>query len=510
MPRRGRGAPAGCCGSGRTRSRRRRGRRCPAAVSVTRRWTLQPSSGSRLGDAPDAAAPPRGTVVAAGTVVGTAAPRSVVVVAGAATSVVDGRRRARCARRRSTTGSDDARHGERAGRRSGSGRLGTLAQEGRGSVLGCQAASRALIAQASPSAGASTASCSCQPVAGSWASHQHQRSSPAMAPSSSSGSGQSSSGVAERGEQPERAEPAGGGAAPAAVGAAARACPRQPGDALPRRRGRPAGPSPRRGRGAPPRRRPRRRRPRHDRSSSSSTARRAGAPPARRSGRRARPRRRRRGRRRPAPRASAAPGTRRRRRGTRPAGTRAPSGDAVGQVEHVGERGDASRRRWPRRAAPARGRRWPPAAGLEQRGQLGPRVVLGDDLGQRPDREPPRSLVEHAGGPLGRGQQRQPVLGERRRRPQLAAGADGVAGTVAQPPQPRPVAGSRSSRRPARTRPSRSARWMSPSSWSSGSITRATSHQRPRVAAAAVVAGEHAVLGEPARRAAAAPRPRSA
>ena len=41
----------------------------------------------------------------------------------------------------------------------------------------------------------------------------------------------------------------------------------------------------------------------------------------------------------------------------------------------------------------------------------------------------PASLVEHAGRPLGRGEQGQPVLGQRRRGPQLTAGADGVAGT---------------------------------------------------------------------------------
>ena len=34
----------------------------------------------------------------------------------------------------------------------------------------------------------------------------------------------------------------------------------------------------------------------------------------------------------------------------------------------------------------------------------------------------------------------QPVLGERRRRPQLTAGPDGVAGTVAEAPQAGPIA----------------------------------------------------------------------
>ena len=159
-------------------------------------------------------------------------------------------------------------------------------------------ASRALIAQATPSSAASTASWSCQPVTGSWASHQHQRSSPASSPSSAGSQRPVVEGVAERGDQPQRAEAAGGGAPPPAERAAAGAGPGQPGDGLRRRQLGP--PGRRRGRApaARPRRRRRRRRRRPDRWSSSSTARRAGARRARPTGRRGAPARRRERRRR--------------------------------------------------------------------------------------------------------------------------------------------------------------------------------------------------------------------
>ncbi len=78
--------------------------------------------------------------------------------------------------------------------------------------------------------------------------------------------------------------------------------------------------------------------------------------------------------------------------------------------------------------------------GCEVGCQLTPRVVDGDDLRQRADREPAGIPVEHGARPLGRGEQCQPVLGERRRRPQLASGvASGGGAAVAQPEQPGPV-----------------------------------------------------------------------
>jgi hypothetical protein len=78
---------------------------------------------------------------------------------------------------------------------------------------------------------------------------------------------------------------------------------------------------------------------------------------------------------------------------------------------------------------------------VDQRAQLVPTVVLGDHLGQRPEREPAGVLGEHAGRPRAGGQQGESVLGERRRRPQLAAGGDRQPAAVAQTAQPVPVAG---------------------------------------------------------------------
>ena len=66
-------------------------------------------------------------------------------------------------------------------------------------------------------------------------------------------------------------------------------------------------------------------------------------------------------------------------------------------------------------------------------------MVLGDDLGQRSDREPAALLVEHLRGPFGGCPQRQAVLGECRRRPQLPTGGDCGAAAVAQFEQCRPV-----------------------------------------------------------------------
>ena len=82
-----------------------------------------------------------------------------------------------------------------------------------------------------------------------------------------------------------------------------------------------------------------------------------------------------------------------------------------------------------------------PRSRLEHRSACSAQVVvLGDDFGERTDREPARSLVEHPRRPLRRCEQRQPVLGECRSRPQLAPGLDGVAGPVAKPQQTLPVA----------------------------------------------------------------------
>jgi hypothetical protein len=78
---------------------------------------------------------------------------------------------------------------------------------------------------------------------------------------------------------------------------------------------------------------------------------------------------------------------------------------------------------------------------FEVRSELGPRVVHRDHLRQRTDREAPRFAVQHGGGPFGRGEQRQAVLGERGRRPQLATGlASRRRAAVTQPQQARPIA----------------------------------------------------------------------
>ncbi len=70
-------------------------------------------------------------------------------------------------------------------------------------------------------------------------------------------------------------------------------------------------------------------------------------------------------------------------------------------------------------------------------------MVLSSHLRERSDREPPGQavgLVEHGGDVLGRGEQCQAVLGQRGRRPQLAAGCNRMAGPVADTQQPWPVA----------------------------------------------------------------------
>ena len=141
-----------------------------------------------------------------------------------------------------------------------------------------------------------------------------------------------------------------------------------------------------------------------------------------------------------------------------------------------------------------------PAAGpgASSGGQLAPRVLLGDHLGEWPDREQPGVVGDHRRRPLGRRPQRQAVLGERRDRPQLTPGRHRVAGAVAQRAAAPPSRRRRARRSTRRTRASRSARWTS----SSSVVVRAgrliaqavsrTSHERPRVAAAAAVDREGA------------------
>ena len=76
--------------------------------------------------------------------------------------------------------------------------------------------------------------------------------------------------------------------------------------------------------------------------------------------------------------------------------------------------------------------------------QFVPGVVLRGDLRERTDREPARQpvgLVEHGGDMLRIGQQRQPVLGECRGGPQLAARLDRMARPIPDAQQPGPVAG---------------------------------------------------------------------
>jgi len=75
--------------------------------------------------------------------------------------------------------------------------------------------------------------------------------------------------------------------------------------------------------------------------------------------------------------------------------------------------------------------------------QLVPTVVLSSNLGEGPDRESSRQsvgLVEDGGDVGRRGEERQSVLGEGRRRPQLTAGGHGVTRPVAHAEQTCPVA----------------------------------------------------------------------
>ena len=322
--------------------------------------------------------------------------------------------------------------------------------------------------------------------------------------------GQSSSRSASAAEHPQRAEAAGGRAAAPAVGAAAGAGPGQPRQRLGRRQRRPAGAGHARAPARPRPRRPRRRPRRRARSTSPSTARRAGA-------RRARRRRRRAAAAASAGSATSAsgpgrrvPGTRRRRRCSRPAGTSAPR-----RRSRTGARG--------RRGAPAvvvgsirsprSARSWATTAARGPGSSSGASSAhvwcWATTSVSGPIVNRPRSLVEHAGRPLGRGQQRQPVLGQRRRRPQLAAGPDGVPGVGRAAGAAGPVARRGSSRRPGA--PARRGR-------RGGSARRATSSgsRSRRVRPAATGSGAPLLVDREARRcstsraarAAAAPRPR--
>ena len=137
--------------------------------------------------------------------------------------------------------------------------------------------------------------------------------------------------------------------------------------------------------------------------------------------------------------------------------------------------------------------------------EIGERVVHGDHLGERADGEPAAVLVEHLRRPLGGRPQREAVLGQRRRRPQLAAGVHRGAGAVAQAQQTRPSRRTRVSASINRTRPSRSARCTSSSSTGSSSsscrldasLTPAASHERPRVASPRTVDRELRVVDDP-------------
>ncbi len=73
------------------------------------------------------------------------------------------------------------------------------------------------------------------------------------------------------------------------------------------------------------------------------------------------------------------------------------------------------------------------------RPEIGELVPLGDDLGQRTDREPAAVLVEHLCRPLGGSPQREPIFGERRDRPELPTGCQCSATAIAQLEQRGPV-----------------------------------------------------------------------
>ena len=378
---------------------------------------------------------------------------------------------------------------------------------------GGHAASRALIAQARPSVGSSTTSCSCQPVTGSWASHHHQRRSAASAPSSSSEQRPVVDDVEQRGE---RATARRTGPPPHPDADRGRRRWRRPTPASRRRRPSSAarpGPSAARAPAARPARRPRRRRPRRGRSTTSSTARRAGARRARRPRRRPSPALGRPGRRRPAARAGRAPGTRRGRRGTSPGGSSAPTRRAgtAGRGRRAGP--PSSRRRSPRRAAPARGRRRPPGARARGSGASSAHVwcwattSVSGPIVKRPEPSS-RTPAAHAAG----------ASSARRYSASVAAGhscrpvPSGVPGGVAQPAQASPVASGAAVVDEADQPVEVGAVDQRVEDVVVGGphLGGHVSDQRPRVAAAALVAGQHALLGQPRRPPLHRRRPRSA
>ena len=79
--------------------------------------------------------------------------------------------------------------------------------------------------------------------------------------------------------------------------------------------------------------------------------------------------------------------------------------------------------------------------GSEERCQVRPGVVLGNDLGQRPDGEAAGPFVETVGGLVWRCQQGDPVLGQCGGGPELATGGDRIARAVADAAKGREVAG---------------------------------------------------------------------
>ena len=73
--------------------------------------------------------------------------------------------------------------------------------------------------------------------------------------------------------------------------------------------------------------------------------------------------------------------------------------------------------------------------------QLRPGVMDGDHFRQRADRELPRFAVQHARRPLRRGKQGEPILGQRRRWPELSPGVHGGGpASIPQPQDSRPIA----------------------------------------------------------------------
>ena len=77
--------------------------------------------------------------------------------------------------------------------------------------------------------------------------------------------------------------------------------------------------------------------------------------------------------------------------------------------------------------------------GRQMRRQLGPGVRARRHLGQRPESEPPRPFGQHAGRPLPRRFEREAVLRQRRRWPQLLSPLQGPAAAVAELDEPVPI-----------------------------------------------------------------------